>query len=213
LRSLASVGIGIALSTGCAAPADLRPRDVVLHVRFALTDLDYHPVASAPVRLVFGSDANWQRQLSGDRFITDTKGEHRFTARVSLDKRPRKLPTNFVGSLLSRPQMTDHLMVGAELEYMTFQWLYTVDIYRFPGGDDVLMDGEAVYTRDSHGDFTRKASHEGHDWRIADLGNLLVTSPGHQAWNSMLQPDPADASGAQWTLEIAFKRSPPPVRR
>jgi hypothetical protein len=96
---------------------------------------------------------------------------------------------------------------------MTFQWLYTVDIYRFPGGDDVLMDGEAVYTRDSHGDFTRKASHEGHDWRIADLGNLLVTSPGHQAWNSMLQPDPADASGAQWTLEIAFKRSPPPVRR
>jgi len=29
----------------------------------------------------------------------------------------------------------------------------------------------------------------------------------------MLQPDPAGAHGIEWTLEMAFKRSPAPVRR
>ena len=148
---------------------------------------------------------------TGHRFVTDAKGEHRFEARVSLDKQRRKLPTNFVASLLSGPQLTDHLLIGAELEYATFPWLYMVDVYRFPNGADVLLDGESIYSRARRGDFTRKASHDGDGWRIADLGNLVLTSPGHEAWNFMLQPDPADSKGTRWTLDMAFKRSPAPV--
>jgi hypothetical protein len=47
---------------------------------------------------------------------------------------------------------------------------------------------------------------------MADLEGLVLTSPGHQAWNFMLQPDPSNAAGTLWTLDIAFKRSPAPVR-
>jgi hypothetical protein len=197
----------------CVPAASVHRTDVSLRVRFTLTDLDYRPVAGAPVRVVFGSDPHWQRQSSGHRFVTDAKGEHRFETRVSLDQRRRKLPTNFVNSLLSGSQRTDHLLVGAELEYATFQWLYTVDVYRFPSGSDVLLDGESIYTRDARGDFTRKASYDGDGWHVADLGNLVLTSPGHQAWNFMLQPDPSNPTGTLWTLDVAFKRSPPPVRR
>jgi hypothetical protein len=143
------------------------------------------------------------------------------TLRASIGSRPASVstssgtrcPRTFVSSLLSGPQLTDHLLIGAELEYATFPWLYTVDVYRFPGGDDVLVDGESVWTRDSHGDFTRKASHDANGWRMADLGNLVLTAPGHQAWNFMLQPDPTEKAETRWTLEMAFKRSPAPVRR
>jgi hypothetical protein len=67
-------------------------------VTFTLTDLDYRPIPSAPVRVVFGSDPHWQQQGNGYRFVTDAKGRHRFEARVSLDQRRRKLPTNFVAA-------------------------------------------------------------------------------------------------------------------
>jgi hypothetical protein len=211
-RRLFAAMVTLTAVVTCTPAGDLSPKNVSLHVRFTLTDLDYRPIAGAPVRVVFGSDPGWQHQQSGYRFVTDSKGEHRFDARVNLDKQPRKMPTNFVGSLLSGPQLTDHLLIGAELEYATFRWLYTVDVYRFPGGADVQLDGESVYSRDAQGDFTRKASHDEDGWRMADLGNLVLTAPGHEAWNFMLQPDAADEKGSQWTLEISFKRSPAPVR-
>ena len=211
-RSLAPVVL-TALLTTCAPAASVQRTDVRLQVRFTLTDLDYRPIAGAPVRVEFGSDPDWQRPSSGYRFVTGAKGEHQFEARATLDKQLRKVPTNFVGSLLSGPQPTDHLMVGAELEYATFRWLYTVDMFRFSGEGDVLLDDASIYSSDGHGDFTRKAVHDADGWRIADLGSLVLTSPGHEAWDFKLQPDPADSAGTQWTLDIAFKRSPEPVRR
>ena len=108
--------------------------------------------------------------------------------------------------------MTDHLMVAAELEYMAYPWLYAIDVHRFPNGD-VLMDGASVFTRDARGNFTRKAEVDASGWRMADLGGMVLTTPGHEAWHNLLQPDPSDATGKQWMLELAFKRSPAPVRR
>ena len=58
----------------------VRAQPVPLDVTFKLTDLDYKPVAGAPVRIVFGSDLDWQAPNAGRRFVTDAKGEHRFRA-------------------------------------------------------------------------------------------------------------------------------------
>jgi hypothetical protein len=197
----------------CAPAVDSQRVPIALAVHFKLTDLDYKPLVGAPARIVFGSDSQWQKAPSGYRFVTDARGEHRFAADVRLDKGLRKIPTNFVDSLLSRPQTTDHLMVAAELEYMTYRWLYAIDVYRFPGSSDVLLDDASIYSRDAEGDFTRKAEQDKDGWRIADLEGMVLTTPGHQPWDFMLQPDPSDATGKRWTLELAFKRSPPPVRR
>jgi hypothetical protein len=92
---------------------------------------------------------------------------------------------------------------------MTYQWLYTVEVFHFPDGDDLL--GElAVYTRDAQGRFARKAERRGTDWVIADLGGLVATTAGYEPWNFALQPD---ASRQRWTLQLAFKRYPPAQRR
>jgi hypothetical protein len=65
----------------------------------------------------------------------------------------------------------------------------------------------------ARGVFTRKAKQESGGWMMPDLGGLALTHPGHEPWNFMLEPDPADPSNLRWTLRIAFKRSPEPIRR
>ena len=185
---------------------------VPLDVTFKLTDLDYKPVAGAPVRVVFGSDPDWQAPNAGRRFVTDANGEHRFTASVVIDQRSRKLPTNFADSLLSRPQTTDHLKVGAELEYAGFRWLYVVDVDRFPN-TDVLLDDFSVFTADAQGRYVRKAKQQDHGWVMPDRGGLALTGPGYEPWDFMLRPQEGNATGKRWTLLLSFKRAPQPVRR
>ena len=145
--------------------------------------------------------------------MTDAAGAHRFTTKTGLDRRARKRPTNFASSLGSGAEPTDHLMVAAELGYMTFRWLYVVDVYRFLRGGDVLLDGFSVYATDARGAFTRKAKQESGGWLMPDLGGLALTHPGHEPWNFVLEPDPAGPSDLHWVLRLAFKRSPDPVRR
>jgi hypothetical protein len=199
---------------GCASsPSSVAMAPVAINVHFTLTDLDYKPIPDAAVRLTFGSDPRWQSPDSGERFVTDANGEHRFVAQVIIDKQPRKRPTNFLDSLFSRAQLTDHLRVAAELDYAAYRWLYTVDVCRFPGGDPVLLDDTAVYTRDATGAFTQRTPFDAAGWHMAELNGLVLTTPGHEPWNYALEPDADDPAGQRWTLDLAFKRSPPPIRR
>jgi hypothetical protein len=186
---------------------------VTLDVRFTLTDRDDHPLPDVPVRIVFGCDAGWHSADAGHRFVTDANGAHAFTADVVLDRRMRKPPTSFWSGLLSRSQPTDHLTIGTELEYMTFSWLYAADVHRFPGGDPVMLDGEAVYTRDAAGDFTIRARHDARGWWMTELAGMMLTTPGHELTGFQLQPDAQDPTGARWTLRLSYRRSPPPVTR
>ena len=101
------------------------------------------------------------------------------------------------------------LRIGAELPYMEYRWLYAIDIFRFPDGD-VLLDRVALFSADTDGRFTREAEKVGQDWKIADLGGLLLTNPGHQAQDYFLAPA---LPGSGWTLKLAFTRYPPPIRR
>ena len=206
-RHVALVAIALLVS------AIVRSQPVTLEVSFRLTDLDYKPLGGVPVRLVFGSEPDWQGANSGHRFVTDANGGARLSVPVILDKRLRKAPTNFVDSLLARPQPTDHLMVGAELPYMTFRWLYTVDLARFPKGGDVVLDDFSVYTPDAQARYTHKAKQDGNGWTMPELAPLVLTHAGYEPWDYLLDADPGDPTGRRWTLRIAFKQRPPPVRR
>ena len=199
---------GVALAAAAPAPAV----DVALDVTFKLTDLDYKPLAGVPARVVFGSDPSWQNPNTGRRVVTDAKGEAHFSAQVELEEKLKKIPTNFVGSLLSGPQKAHYLRVGAEMTYFANPWLYVVDLYRFQGGD-TLLDDNAVYTRDDRDAFTRRASESKNGWTMADMGGLVLTMPGFEAWNFALDPDSADPAHKRWTLKLSFKKAPAPVRR
>ena len=180
---------------------------VPVDVSFKLTDLDYKPLANVPVRIVFSSDPGWQSANAGRRIVTDAKGEAHFTANVAIDKRLRKLPTNFVDSLFSTPKQTDHLLVAAEMEYMSYRWLYVVEVARFQGGD-TMLDNFAVYMRDARGNFTREIPSSANGFLPPELNGLALSGPGYQVCDYLL-----DRDHNRWKLRLAFKKSPPPVRR
>ena len=210
------VAATLAASFGCtASPRAVQaqgapaPTDVV----FKLTDLEYAAIPGVDVRIAFGPTEAWRARDTGTRFVTDAAGEFRFTTSVVVDEQPKKLPTNFADSLLARPQATDHLRIAAELPYMTFRWVYVVDLWRFRTSGDVLTDGLAVYTPDAAGRFTQEAKRVDGGWLMADLKGLALTTPGYEPWDFRLEPGGAETSSPRWSLRLAFKRSPPPVRR
>jgi hypothetical protein len=175
--------------TACSRAVPSGPHPISLDVRFALTDVENVPVPGAKVRLVFGSESDWQNPTAGYAFETDDSGARRFTADVTLDRRLRKYPSNFVSSLLSSQQPTDYLMVGAEMEYAGFRWLYAVDVYRFPNGTDVLHDGFSVHTPDAHERFTNKATHDS------------TPPPGRSIWRS--NGPPRRYVGNAWRTRVS----------
>lgn len=212
LRSL--VGVLVLTFATNALPAGSNNEAVTLDVTLKLTDLDYKPLPNTTAWVVFGSDASWQSPGAGRKVITDAKGEARFSAPATLERRSKKKPTNFISSIATPAVEAAFLRVGAALEYAGFRWLYVIDIYHFPDGDN-LLDASDVYTADHNGAFTRKAQHDpkGGGWLMADLKGMEMTNPGYDAWDFNLIPDASDTSGKRWKLTVAFKRSPEPVRR
>lgn len=116
-------------------------------------------------------------------------------------------------SLLSRPQPKELLSLGAELEYAGHRWLYVVELHRFRRDGDMLLDSMAVYCADAHADFTQRAIFKDGNGMMSDLGGLALSTPGHEVWEFTLKPDESDAAKRRWTLDLAFKRWPNPVRR
>lgn len=184
-----------------------------LTTRFQLLDPSNTPIPDVEVRVVFGCEPGWHSAGAGRQFVTDAEGRAEFTTEITLDRRLRKVPTNFWSSLVSLPQWTDHLTVATELEYMTFPWLYVAEINRFSGGDPVMVDGIAVYTRDAAGNFTIPARQVDGGWQMAELGGMRLTSPGHEIADFALQPDDDDPAGERWTLRLAYRRWPAPEIR
>lgn len=212
-RLLSAFGGAFVVLATLGVSVDHAAESVPVDVRFKLTELDSKPLSGHSVRLVVGSEPGWQTPDAGVRFVTDANGEYHFSTNAVLDERLRKMPTNFMSGVLSRKQRTDHLTVAAELAYMTFRWLYVVDVYRFPDGTGALLDGLSVYTPDAGGGFTRLATLDERGWRMADLGGLVLTTPGYEPWSVVLQPDESDPTHKRWSLRIAFQRQPEPVRR
>lgn len=186
---------------------------VALAVAFELTDLESKPIQSASVRVVFGRERDWQTSVAGQHFETDTAGKHRLEAQVVLEKRMVKRPTNFIDSLFQWAEPANSLQVAAELEYAGHRWLYVVDVHYFRRDGTVLLNGLSVFTPDAHGDFTVKAKASGSGWTMADLGGLVLASPGHQVTDFTLQPDPAEPEERKWNLTLSFKRHAAPVFR
>jgi hypothetical protein len=202
----------ILLMFSSKSAAAVAAEPVRMDVHFALTDLDYKPIPTADVRVVLGAKGPWQRADAGHRFTTDAAGASRFTDMVALTPVTRKRPTNFVDSLFSRAQPADFLQVAAELGFAGHRWLYVVHLYRFADGD-VLLDHVEIYSRDQSGNFTVKAEASEQGWKIADLGGLVLTTPGHEVWRQSFGPDENDPEKKHWTLDLAFRRFPEPVRR
>lgn len=188
-------------------------RAVSIDIRLLLTDRDAAPLAGIVTRLVFGTDPAWQEPTSGATLVTDAAGEARCTAAVRLTRRFRKLPSNFFTTLFSLPRRTEFLRVGAELPFLGHRWLYTADLYRFAGGNPIVLAGASVYTPDAAGHFTLKAGRDGHHWTIPGLDGMTLSHPGWETSNWSFHPVDNDPATGRWTLSLGYRRAPEPLRR
>lgn len=171
--------------------------DATLDVHVMLVDADSAPIANAPVRLVFGSAPGWDALGAGTAFVTDAKGEHRFTTTASIDAQKLKAPSNFFTQLVSRAQDTRHLRLAAELPYRGQSWLYVSDVNRFPDGSNLGRAQMQAYGMDAKGRFT-----------------LPAAGTGYKLARFLLEPADAEAQdAARWTVHLTFQREPEPVHR
>jgi len=193
-------------------------RTVSLDVDFKLTDIDYHPLAGVPLRLVFGTK-DWQAADAGVRIITGADGTARFTTQALVDRRWNFSNIGFTP--FSIPFRADHIAVAAELPFVlpkkdaddiVHRWLYTADIDRMPDGDCSTDDLDRVYETGADRRFSKLVGSNaaGPNFETV-VDGWLLSSAGYQLWQFMLEPDKADATGQHWRLKLAIKRRPKPV--
>jgi hypothetical protein len=196
----ASVGSGGALRAQQTVPVD---------VQFSLTTPDNRPIAGATVRLVIGAAAGWQQAHAGQPFVTDARGTHRLTVNALLESRQRKMPTNFWSDLVARAQHTDHMLVAAELPYVGTSWLYVGEVDAFADGTNLSDSAPRVYGAGATGNFTVAATVRDGVWSLPGVSGALTTA-GHEFTQLVLTPN---ATRTRWSLTVAMRRQPEPVRR
>jgi hypothetical protein len=193
-------------------------RTVSLDVEFKLTDLDYHPLAGVPLRLVIGAKDR-QAPDVGVRIVTAADGTARFTTQALINR--RWIFVNLGFTPFSIPLRADHIAVAAELPFVlpkkggddiVHRWLYTADIDRMSDGDCNTDDLDDVYDTGSDGRFSKLVGTNAAGPNFnAVVDGWLLSGGGYQLWDFMLEPDKADATGQHWHLKLAIKRRPKPV--
>ena len=176
---------------------------VALTVRIKLTDADYRPLPAVDGRIAFGSDAGWASIDASRPFSTGADGTATLAARVMLDRGERVLPSlGGFARVLARPLAYEHVRAGVMLTHAGEPLLYVVDASSFDRGGTVALDDFRIYARGADGRFDREVHRRNDDgtivaalaWDVTDYNLVPGATPG------------------AWSLDLAFKRLPEPVR-
>jgi hypothetical protein len=195
-------------------------RTVPLEVELKLTDQDYQPIGGVPIRLVFGTK-DWQAENAGVRIVTAEDGTARFVTQAVIKRGWHFVNIGFTP--FSMPLRSDHLFLGAELDFVVprkeggeavHHFLYTADVNRLPGGDCSTYDLDKLYGAGPDGRFTTligtNAAGPNFD---GSVDGWTLSNAGYRMWDSMLsRPDEEVSTGEKtWHLKLGLMRKPKPV--
>jgi hypothetical protein len=182
-------------------------RQVTIDVLLTVRDADRSPAAGVPVRLVLGAPDNWQAPDAGHRRVTADDGTCQLLETFSLGDRRRKMPTNFLSSLLASTERTRHLQLAIETEWAGRPWLTVIDVDRFASGASVRLGPLRVYGRAANGRFTDDVPHIDGAWHARVPTGKVVSVPGFDVASATIDPDPSITPvGAQWTARLTLTR-------
>jgi hypothetical protein len=206
---LAVVALLLMRGSGAAVPLD---------VELKLTDVDYHPLAGVPVRLVFGT-GDWRAPDAGIRIVTEQDGTARFVTQAVIDRRWSFSNIGFTP--FSMPFRADHIAIAAELVFVIpkrdggdteHRWLYTADVDRMPDGDCATDDLDKVYEGGSDGRFTSLVGANAAGPNFTGLvDGWRLDSAGYRMWDYMLTRVETAGGGTAWHLRLGLMRKPKPV--
>jgi hypothetical protein len=194
-----------------AHSATIRP--VTLDVHVTVQDPDRSAAIGLPLRIVVGAGLGWQNADAGVRCLTDGEGACYARDSIVLDDRRRKLPTNFLSSLIASRERTRHVQIAIEMEYADRPWLAAIDIDRFENGTSAQLDLWRVYGRASNGVFTDDIPQIDGAFRARLPRGVVLPVPGFDVQRAALDPDTNVADGSHWILRLSLNRWPAPVVR
>lgn len=173
----------------------------------------YPGLPGATVRLVLGAGPDWQSPTAGHKFVTDAKGEARFTMDGLLDSRWRSRPIGFTP--FSMPTRAEHMQIALEVDHefplngqppKTFRWVLTMDLDCFRDGQCSTVDFMSIYTPDSKGRFTKLLPRQGstESWKVQEFNGLVIFGMSYQVADFMLSSHPDNPK--KRTLSLALKK-------
>lgn len=171
------------------------------------------PLPDLPLRVTTSSVSGWDRTDSGVRGSTNERGTARLAVPGAVEFARIKRPTNFLSSLVNRPEAAHRVELAVELQYLDEPWLYSYGLCRFADGTVVLTSFD-VRERDVSGRYTRRVPHGDEGWRFPSLQGLVLTTPGFTVRSFDLSPgDPVDGRPPAWRVRLSLHRAATPVRR
>jgi hypothetical protein len=190
------------------------PRQVTLDVLVTLREPDRSAASGVPMRIVLGAAANWQAPDAGIHRATADDGTCHLVASFALDDRRRKLPTNFLSSLLASSERTRHVQIAVEMEYAGRPWLTAIDIDRFENGSSARLEPMRVFGRAANGRFTDDVPLINGAWNARLPTGKVVAVPGFDVTTASIDPDTSVTPvGSQWTVRLTLTRWPAPTLR
>jgi hypothetical protein len=184
-------------------------RQVTIDVLLTLRDADRTAAVGVPVRLVLGAPDNWQAADVGSRRVTADDGTCHIIETFALGDRRRKMPSNFLSSLLASTERTRHLQLAIEMEWAGRPWLTVIDVDRFASGASVRLEPMRIYGRAANGRFTDDVPQIDGAWHARVPTGKVVSVPGFDVTSASIDPDPSITPvGAQWMARMTLTRWP-----
>lgn len=188
-------------------------RTAMLYVQVTVRQPDRSLAVGIPLRVIVGTPPGWQLADAGTRCVTGDDGSCNLESPLVLEDRRRKLPSNFLSTLLASRERTRHLQVGLELEYAGRPWLTVIDADRFGNGTTAQLDPMRVYGRATDGRFTDDVPRNDGAWRKRLPSGQVMSLPGFDVTSVQLDPDPDVPNDALWRLLVGLTRWADPVLR
>lgn len=196
-------------------PRLARAEDRTLALQLQLEDHERRPIAGEALRVVLGTQVDWRAPAAGVMLRTDAQGHARWSGTVPRETRLKRWISNYVDTLLSRPQRVDWLHVGIELPFLGAPCLYTTELDWFADRSTGVHSTASAWWADERGRFTRGAEwvESARAWRLplAATQGLVSTTLGHEFAHASLMP--AEGPPARWQVTLQIRRAAAPVRR
>lgn len=189
-------------------------RQVTLDVLVTLREADRSPAVGVPMRIVLGATQAWQAPEVGTHRVTADDGTCHLVESFALDDRRRKMPTNFLSSLLASTERTRHVQIAVEMEFAGRPWLTAIDIDRFDNGSSTRLEPMRVFGRAANGRFTDDVPQINGAWNARLPTGKVVSVPGFDVTSASIDPDTSVTPvGSQWAARITLTRWATPVQR